>query len=237
MRFFRTGLLRETRFRTPGDRERALPRREVGVWTPALPVRPTCPGRAAAHWHPLPHVDGAPARRVLCGDPTPPGPSAALVLGGWASLVPGIQEVSHVLRASRAACQALRTPPAPPASRPPAAGAWAAGACTPSPSACWPARGGPRLQGGRAPCRPPACPGDASPVWCASAADSATGAPRGTGGWLTLPRRGLAPHKKRQASLGALTPGFRRAGKREQSVRLSASAARLCSARVRPWCT
>ncbi len=127
------------------------------MWTPALPVRPTCPGRAAAHWHPLPHVDGAPARRVLCGDPTPPGPSAALVLGGWASLVPGIQEVSHVLRASLAACQALQTPTAPPASRPPAAGARAAGACTPSPPAGesrWlPTR--PPHRPGRAPCTHP----------------------------------------------------------------------------------
>jgi len=44
-------------------------------------------------------------------------------------------------------------------------------------------------------------------------ATSSTHAPRGTGGWLNLPRWGLPPHKKRQASLGALTLGFSRCRK------------------------
>ena len=41
---------------------------------------------------------------------------------------------------------------------------------------------------------------------CRSASTSFTDATLGTGGWLDLTRWGLAPHKKRQASLGALTP-------------------------------
>ena len=49
-------------------------------------------------------------------------------------------------------------------------------------------------------------------------ATSSTHAPRGTGGWLNLPRWGLPPHKKRQASLGALTLGFRRARKPERGT-------------------
>jgi len=35
---------------------------------------------------------------------------------------------------------------------------------------------------------------------------SAIGATLGMGGWLNLTQWGLAPHKKHQASLGALTP-------------------------------
>jgi hypothetical protein len=41
---------------------------------------------------------------------------------------------------------------------------------------------------------------------CRSSSPSAT---RGTGAWLDLTRWGLPPHKKRQASLGARTPGIR----------------------------
>jgi len=37
---------------------------------------------------------------------------------------------------------------------------------------------------------------------------SATDATLDTGGWLTLSRRGLAPRKMHQASLGALTPSL-----------------------------
>ncbi len=108
--------------------EKAIPLREVGVGAPALPVRPTCPMKAAPHRHPLPRVDGSPALRVLWGDPTPHGPSAALRAVGEASLVPGIHGVSHVLDAALSACQALRTPTDPPASCPPAAFVWASGA-------------------------------------------------------------------------------------------------------------
>ncbi len=63
-------------------------------------------------------------------------------------------------------------------------------------------------------------------------ATSSTHAPRGTGGWLNLPRWGLPPHKKRQASLGALTPGFRRGWQRERgtSGRCQPSPANPCSA-------
>ena len=39
---------------------------------------------------------------------------------------------------------------------------------------------------------------------------SSTYATLGTGGWLDLPRQGLPPCKKRQASLGVLTLGVRR---------------------------
>ncbi len=53
---------------------------------------------------------------------------------------------------------------------------------------------------------------------------SSTDATRGTGGWRDLPWQGLAPCKKRQASLGALTPGMSRARKRERSGRWRASA-------------
>jgi len=97
--------------------EKALPLREVGVGAPALHGRPTCPRKAASHRHPLPRVDGSPALRVLWGDPTPRGPAAALLAGGWASLLPGIHGVAHVLDAALSACQALRTPTDPPASR------------------------------------------------------------------------------------------------------------------------
>ncbi len=41
----------------------------------------------------LPPVDGSPALRVLWGDPTPHGPSAALLAVGEASLLPGIQGI------------------------------------------------------------------------------------------------------------------------------------------------
>ena len=67
--------------------EKALPLRAVGLGAPALHVRPKCPMKAASHRHPLPLVDGSPALRVLWGDTTPHGPSAAL--GGAASLWPG----------------------------------------------------------------------------------------------------------------------------------------------------
>jgi hypothetical protein len=60
--------------------EKAIPLREVGWCAPALHVRHQFPVRAASHRHPLPHVDGSPALRVLRGDPTPHGPSAILAV-------------------------------------------------------------------------------------------------------------------------------------------------------------
>src|SRR2546425_8334056 len=42
------------------------------------------------------------------------------------------------------------------------------------------------------------------------APDSALDARLDTGGWLALPRQGLSPCKRRQACLGAITPGVRR---------------------------
>ena len=46
---------------------------------------------------------------------------------------------------------------------------------------------------------------------CRAACTSFTGATRGMSGWLDLMQQGLAPCKKRQASLGALTPAVSRA--------------------------
>ena len=106
-----------------------MPRREVGLCAPALPVRHTFPVRAASHPHPLPHVDGAPALRVLWSDPTPVPSFAVLLVIGWAYLThAGMTRVSQVLSASLSACQALWTPTDPPASRPTDAFVWAFGA-------------------------------------------------------------------------------------------------------------
>ena len=88
--------------------EKAIPLREVGWCAPALHVRHQFPVRAASHRHPLPHVDGSPALRVLRGDPTPHGPSA--ILSVTAYLCPGIHEVSQVPDASLHAYHALGGP-------------------------------------------------------------------------------------------------------------------------------
>ena len=128
------------------------------MWTPALHVRHKFPVRAASHRHPLPHVDGSPALRVLRGDPTPHASSALLRVVGNAYLSPGMQGVSQVLHASLSACQALRTPTDPPASHPRDAFVVASGALKPSPSALLPLRGCTRLQGVRSPFRPTECP-------------------------------------------------------------------------------
>ena len=121
----------------PVSRKIAIPLREVGLGTPALHVRPKFPLRTSSHRHPLPHVSGSPALRVLRGDPTPTPSFAVLLVVGWAYLAePGMTRVSQVPDASLHAYH--------------------------------------------------------------------------TGGWLDLTRWGLPPHKKRQASLGALTLGFRR---------------------------
>jgi len=57
--------------------------------------------------------------------------------------------------------------------------------------------------------------------------DSAMDARRDTGGWLALPRQGLAPCKRRQACLGAITPGIRRGWKLKRSVSCKPSPACL----------
>jgi hypothetical protein len=55
-----------------------------------------------------------------------------------------------------------------------------------------------------------------------------------TGGWRALTRQGLAPCKRRQAFLGARTPGFSCCRKRERgtSARCRQSAANPCSAQM-----
>ena len=55
--------------------------------------------------------------------------------------------------------------------------------------------------------------------------DSAMDARLDTGGWLALTRQGLSPCKRRQAYLGAITPGLRRGGQRKRSGRCKESAA------------
>jgi hypothetical protein len=68
---------------------------------------------------------------------------------------------------------------------------------------------------------------------CRSVSTSFTGATRGRSGWLNLTPQGLAPCKKRQASLGARTLGVSGGWKRERrtSGRWKPSAPRPCSAR------
>src|SRR5262249_26267231 len=63
----------------------------------------------------------------------------------------------------------------------------------------------------------------------ASPHDSAMDARRATGGWLALTRQGLSPCKRRQAYLGAITPGVRRRWKpqRRRSVSYKPSPGRL----------
>ena len=53
----------------------------VLVW-PALHVRDTFPVRAPSHRHPLPPVDGSPARGGLRGDPTPQTPTVGVPCPG-----------------------------------------------------------------------------------------------------------------------------------------------------------
>ena len=69
---------------------------------------------------------------------------------------------------------------------------------------------------------------------CRSVVTSSTGATLGISGWLDLTQQGLAPCKKRQAVLGALTLRLSRARKpkRRRSIGWRASAAGGCSARL-----
>ena len=70
----------------------------------------------------------------------------------------------------------------------------------------------PALQGTRLPLRPTGCSVYASSILFArvETPDSAMDARLDTGGWLVLTRQGLSPCKRRQAYLGAITPGIRR---------------------------
>ena len=62
---------------------------------------------------------------------------------------------------------------------------------------------------------------------------SAMDARLATGGWLALTRQGLSPCKRRQAFLGAITPGLSCCRKPERSVGCRQSAPGPCSARSR----
>ena len=89
----------------------------------------------------------------------------------------------------------------------------------------------PALQGARSPLRPAGFSVDASPIlFAVFRHGSAMDARLDTGGWLILTRQGLSPCKRRQAFLGARTPGFSRARKpqRGTSGRCRASAANPC---------
>jgi hypothetical protein len=99
----------------PVSQETAMPLREVGVGTPALPVRPTFPLRAPSHRHPLPPMSGSPALQGLWGDPTPAPSCAVLLVVGWAYLTQsGMPRVSQVPDASLHAYHALKWTPAAP---------------------------------------------------------------------------------------------------------------------------
>jgi hypothetical protein len=59
VRNYRTGLLKDTRIRTPDTSGFAVPLSEVGLYVPALRVRYKFPLRATYPCQPLPHVSGA----------------------------------------------------------------------------------------------------------------------------------------------------------------------------------
>ena len=114
----------------PGVWEKAIPLREVGLCAPALHVRHEFPVRASSHRHPLPHVSGSPALRVLRGDPTPTPSFAVLLVVGWAYLTePGMTWGSQVPDTSLHAYHALWWTPADPReAHQSASSVWASGA-------------------------------------------------------------------------------------------------------------
>ena len=168
--------------------------------------------------HPLPPVDGSPVLRVLRGDPTPHGPSAALSMLGCAYLCPGIHGVSHVLNASLSACQALRTPTDPP-SLSPGRDLCIGFQCVQTVAICIDrfdeAVPDFRVCGHPSGLQSSLC---TLHMFCSVLGTSSTHATLGTSGWLILTRWGLAPHKKRQASLGALTLAVSRTTSRSEAV-------------------
>jgi hypothetical protein len=241
VRNYRTGLLNDTRFRTPDPSGFAIPLSEVGLRDPALRVRPKFPLRAMYPRQPLPHVSGATVSEYYGLIRLPTGlPSSSVWLGRrtykqgavigrfrltsvsgfplvWlsnrisytTSTVPGADGASQVPDVSLHTCHALMTPTDPPESHPIDSFVLASATLTTWPSAlyCFGCNEAlPDIQGSAnslvaymVPCvrftdlvRQPQ-------------ADSAIGATLGRGGWLDLTPQGLAPCKKRQASLGALT--------------------------------
>ena len=145
----------------------------------------------------------------------------------------GTNRVSQVPDASLHASHALRWTPADPraAHQKNATSVLASGALTPSPSA---SSGFTRLSQALGSADSPA--GYVVPCVRFNCfvrlyiAASSTVATLGMSGWLDLPQPGLAPGKKRQASLGALTPAFSccRKPERRRSVGCRQSAARHC---------
>jgi len=90
----------------------------------------------------------------------------------------------------------------------------------------------PALQGARHPCGLQDTLSTLRLSCSPPSSDSASDARLDTGGWLALTRQGLSPCKRRQASLGAVTPRIRRGEQRERgtSGRCSQSAPCPCSA-------
>src|SRR5262245_6241364 len=126
-----------------------------------------------------------------------------------ASLPAGTARVSQVPDASRHASRALRWTPADPRdAHQTASSVWASGALTPSPSAFSLLTGLYQAWGSAV-----SPTGYVVPCVCFNClvrlyiSASSTVATLGMSGWLDLTQQGLSPCKKRQASLGALTPG------------------------------
>jgi hypothetical protein len=214
--------------------ETAIPLREVGWAAPARQVRPQLPVQAASPRPPLPHGSGAPALRVLGGDPTPHGPSAARLAVGWAYLWPGLHGVAHVLDASLPAYHARQWTPTDPREarqqRFLCVGFW----CVNTLAVCMS-----RDHGAVSSFRECGLPCGLRGALCTlhlvrSVFTSLPGATLGRSGWLDLAPQGLPPCKKPQASLGALTLAVSR-GRNEPAVGRQLHClvrARRCTA---PW--
>ncbi len=116
---------------------------------------------------------------------------------------------SQVPDASLHTCHALMTPADPPESRPNDSFVWASVTLTTSPSALYYSNCNeavPDFREVRIPLWPTWCPVYASyESFSTSFYTSFPYATLGRGGWLNLTPQGLAPCKKRQALLGALT--------------------------------
>ncbi len=122
VRYYRTGLFSETRFRILS----AIPRSEVCIVLSGLTIRLMFPLQTTFHCQPLPHVASSPYLRVLWVDPTPIPP-----LDNLLSLAsPTFNELPLLHRSLRSdkglpsswrfsSCTPhLQTPAAPPESRP-----------------------------------------------------------------------------------------------------------------------
>jgi hypothetical protein len=171
----------------------------VGSWCVAVLRFPHC------------SVSGLPLLCLTSCIPCPVAPSGQALRGS-----------PQFCDASLPACHGLRTPADLPRLALAEVRVWPSGACKPSASAMSeaPFRSCPSTAGDTA---PPAasrrrCRRCAHLVRRASPHDSAMDARLATGGWLALPRQGLAPCKRRQAYLGARTPGVRRGWRPERSA-------------------